>query len=227
MQYYEASKGTYNRTAGIWYVGNVSDNETLTVYMTVDKTYLLSIIQTFWDDTSIVARTTSDEVDISNNVLNSMSNNSTVVTKSSDKSYSHQQHYSSYDYSEYRTVNVDDDGETKEMSYSDYKQADSAPENTNTANTENTNAANTGNTNTVNTKNSNATNRMNTNGADIQENAGGFANRSADTNDSIENFTENSNIDKTINPSNSNILIIIAVLILCVLGVVVFKKFKS
>ena len=63
---------------------------------------------------------------------------------------------------------------------------------------------------------------------DIQKNASSLSNNSAgDTNDSIENFTRTSNTDKSINPSNGNILIILAVLILCVFGIVVFKKFKS
>ena len=217
FQYYEASKGSYDPTTGIWDVGDVSDSETLTVYTTVDKTYLLSIVGKLWDESNIIARTTSNEIYTGNNFLDPHTNG-TIVTKSDDKSYNHQQHYSSSDYSEYRTVNVDDDGKTKEISFSEYKHGASTPENTNPNNPMNTNG----------TKNTNPNNPMNTNSTDIQKNASSLSNNSAgDTNDSIENFTRTSNTDKSINPSNGNILIILAVLILCVFGIVVFKKFKS
>ncbi|WP_407423239.1 hypothetical protein [Methanobrevibacter sp.] len=222
FQYYEASKGSYDPTTGIWDVGDVSDSETLTVYTTVDMNYLLSIIGKLWDERNIIARTTSNEIYTGNNFLDPRTN-STIVTKSDDKSYSHQQHYSYSDYSEYRTVNVvDDDGETKEVSYSEYKHGASAPENTNPS----TNPMTTNSTEDTNP----STNPMTTNSTDIRENASSSANNRADTNDtedSIENFTRTSNIDKSINPSNGNILIILAVLILGVFSIVVFKKFKS
>ena len=215
LDYYEATKGTYNATSGIWDVGDVYGPENLTLYLSANKTDFLSMLESVMVNRAL-ARTTTTEINTLNNVL--PANSSVAPVSKSDEMTRHYQLPHFEDYSSYRDVKTDEDDESEKKSYEEYqrnKHEDSNPTGNGNPLKNQTNSANAPGQNQNGVL---AANQTNANGTVSQQNS----NATNSTGD-----LSRRSIDKSIDASDNNIWIVLVVLILCLVGVFAYKKFKS